>query len=132
MADITATTSTVAGAAAGAVVTMVPAAMLGAQIDALLLGLIGSFVAVAWFDELNSMRRAAASVIAGALVCGVLSGLLAVAMWSSLPARMQTLLNVESLRMPIALVIGFLVPSVGPVLKRRAERAAEGRGGERK
>ncbi|WP_430434246.1 hypothetical protein [Methyloversatilis sp.] len=125
-------TSTAGGAAGGAAISLLPAVMLGAQIDALLLGLIGSFIAVAWFDELNSMRRAAASVIAGALVCGVLSGLLAVAMWSSLPARMQTLLNVESLRMPIALVIGFLVPSVGPVLKRRAERAAEGRGGEQK
>lgn len=125
-------TSTAGGAAGGAAISLLPAVMLGAQIDALLLGLIGSFIAVAWFDELNSMRRAAASVIAGALVCGVLSGLLAVAVWSSLPARMQTLLNVESLRMPIALVIGFLVPSVGPVLKRRAERAAEGRGGLQK
>jgi hypothetical protein len=126
MADIA---STSIGAAGGAAVSLLPAVMLGAQVDALLLGLIGSFIAVAWFDELNSMRRAAASVVAGALACGVLSGLIAVAVWSSLPVRMQTLLDVESLRMPIALLIGFLVPSVGPVLKRRAERLARG-GGE--
>jgi 1,4-dihydroxy-2-naphthoate octaprenyltransferase len=127
---VTEPTSTAIGAAGCAAVSLLLAVMLGAQVDALLLGLIGSFIAVAWFDELNSMRRAAASVAAGALACGLLSGLLAVAMWSSLPSRMQSLIDAESLRMPIALVIGFLVPSVGPVLKRRAERIARG-GGDR-
>lgn len=126
MADITATTSTVAGAAAGAVVTMVPAAMLGAQIDALLLGLIGSFVAVAWFDELNSMFRAVAAVVAGALASGVLSGVFSTVAWWLLPDGLQPLIAPEALRMPMALVTGFLGPSVWPLVKRRAERRLQG------
>lgn len=126
MADITSATSTAAGAAAGAVVTMVPAAMLGAQIDALLLGLLGSFIAVAWFDELNSMRRAAASVAAGALSSGVFSLVLATGLWAVMPDRLQALIPIEGLRMPIALVTGFLGPSIWPLLKRRAERRAAG------
>lgn len=126
MADITSTTSTAVGAAAGAVVTMVPAAMLGAQIDALLLGLIGSFLAVAWFDELNSMRRAIAAVCAGALASGVLSGVLSTGAWWLLPEGLQSLITPQALRMPLALVTGFLGPSIWPLLKRRAERQLQG------
>lgn len=126
MADVTSATSTVAGAAAGAVVTMVPAAMLGAQIDALLLGLVGSFVAVAWFDELNSMRRAVAAVIAGAVASGVLSGVFSTGAWWLLPDGLQSLIAPETLRMPMALVTGFLGPSIWPLVKRSAERRLQG------
>lgn len=126
MADVTSATSTVAGAATGALVTMVPAAMLGAQIDALLLGLVGSFVAVAWFDELNSMRRAVAAVIAGAVASGVLSGVFSTGAWWLLPDGLQPLITPETLRMPMALVTGFLGPSIWPLVKRSAERRLQG------
>lgn len=126
MADITSATSTAAGAAAGAIVTVLPAAMLGAQIDALLLGLIGSFVAVAWFDELNSMLRAVAAVLAGALASGVFSGVLAIGAWWMLPEGLRVLIDPEMLRMPMALLTGFLGPSIWPLVKRRAERRLQG------
>lgn len=120
-------TPTVGGAAAGAL-TAVPFWALGTQLDALLLGLLGSFIAVAWFDELNSMFRAAASVAGGALSSGVFSSVLATGAWALLPENLQALIQIEALRMPIALVIGFLAPSVWPALKRRAERRAIGQG----
>jgi hypothetical protein len=83
-------------------------------------------VAGAWFVVLNSMIRAVAAVLAGALASGVLSGVFTTVAWWLLPDGLQPLNAPEALRMPMALVTGFLGPTAWPLVKRRAERRLQG------
>lgn len=115
MADITTTTSTVAGAAAGAVVTMVPAAMLGAQTDALGLGLFGALLVCMWLRSVRTRSRAFSAVLLSGLLAGYGSPIAA-----SVASGYLSGMHVDALRLPMALLIGVLSPTLVPILLRVA------------
>lgn len=123
MPDIT----TTAGAAAGAAAVAVPVALVGAQLDALGWGLFAAFACVAWFEELNDLWRAAASVVFGGGAAAVFSPVGAAIAWSMLPPHLRDLISPEAIRIPLAFGLGAVVPAVYPVLRRRMKRTAAGK-----
>lgn len=110
-----------AGAAIGASISLT-GTVLGAQADALVLGLLAASFVSAWLHEINSLGRAAAAVCLSALLAGY--GSPVAAQWlSSSSLGVQ---GGESLRLLLALGIGAAAPGVVPLLLTRARGIAQG------
>ena len=104
-------TSTAAGAAAGAV-TVLPVAMLGAQTDALGLGLFAAMLVTLWLGSIDTRRKAFAAVCLSGLLAGYFSphaAAYAATKFTSLSA------DPSSLRMPMALLIAIAAPFLVPL-----------------
>lgn len=104
-------TSTAAGAAAGAL-TVLPVAMLGAQTDALGLGLFAAMLVTLWLGSINTRRKAFAAVGLSGLLAGYFSphaAAYAATKFTSLSA------DPSSLRMPMALLIAIAAPFLVPL-----------------
>lgn len=104
-------TSTAAGAAAGAL-TVLPVAMLGAQTDALGLGLFAAMLVTLWLGSIDTRRKAFAAVGLSGLLAGYFSphaAAYAATKFTSLSA------DPSSLRMPMALLIAIAAPFLVPL-----------------
>lgn len=104
-------TSTAAGAATGAL-TVLPVAMLGAQTDALGLGLFAAMLVTLWLGSIDTRRKAFAAVGLSGLLAGYFSphaAVYAATKFTSLSA------DPSSLRMPMALLIAIAAPFLVPL-----------------
>lgn len=116
-------TSTAAGAAIGGGLGALSVLVLGAHLDAVLLGLFASMLATAQLDKIDSFVRALSAVFFSALASGLFSHVGAGWVAAMLPAKLMV--QPDALRMPIAFLIGALMPTLWPILRRRAEHQAE-------
>lgn len=107
--------ATLAGAAIGASFSLT-GTVLGAQPDALVLGLLAASFVSAWLHEINSLGRAAAAVCLSALLAGYLSPVLA----PIVSGKVSGLSDGDPLRLLLAVAIGACAPGVVPLLLKRA------------
>lgn len=104
-------TSTAACAAAGAV-TALPLAIFGAATDALSLGLFAALLVTIWMPTISTRVRAFSAV----LLSGVAAGYCAPVLAAVAAAQVTSLAGSgDTLRMPIALLIGLAAPTAIPV-----------------
>ena len=97
----------IAGAASG-----VALVVLGAQVDALVIGLFAAFFVSIWLDSVDNKVKAGAAVLFSALLAAYASPVMALYVSASLPSVAG---NMEALRLLLALVIGALTPSAVPM-----------------
>lgn len=95
--------------------------IMGAQIDALLLGMVAAILMSFWLPAIDSRPRAAAAVAMSSLFAGYGSPLAAT--WV---ATNVVVADVAALRLPVALAIGALAPTIIPLLLKRAVGVAQG------
>ena len=120
---MTETTSTAAGAVLGAAGAL-PVLVLGAQTDALIIGLFAAMASTAQIGAINSLGRAAAAAFFSSLSAGYGSPLL-VPVAGAMAVKFGIALDAEPLRLLGAFVIGAVMPTLWPRLLARAERQVE-------
>lgn len=103
--------STLGGALAGAGASSVTV-FLGAQVDALVLGLMAAVFASIWLDTIDSRSKAAAAVLFSSMLAGY--GSPVAAEWVAGNAA-SVAGNAEALRLLLALLIGGAAPSLVPL-----------------
>lgn len=109
---------TIAGAASG--VTLV---ILGAQVDALVIGLFAAFFVSIWLDGVNNKVKAGAAVVFSAVLAAYASPVLTLYLSAQFPAVSA---NMEALRLLLALVIGALTPTAVPMMTVYAANKLKG------
>lgn len=110
-----------AGAVLGASLSLT-GTVLGAQTDALVLGLMAAALVSAWLQKIDSVGSATAAICLSAMLSGHGSPL-AAELLSTLAGGPT---NGESLRLFCAVVIGAASPSLVPLLLTRAKKVARG------
>lgn len=118
------TSSVAVGAAAASVAVGTVAgvsAVLGAQVDALLIGLGAAVASIYWIREINTHWQA----FFASLFASGLSGYGSPVLASWVMANVQNLGGVDGVRKLLALVIGGITPFVWPILMRRAQKRAK-------
>lgn len=106
--------STAGGALTGAAISSASLVM-GAQVDALAVGLIAAVFVSIWLETIDNKLKAASAVLFAALLAGYGSPVAAEWVVTAVPSVAK---NAESLRMLLALLIGGGAPSVVPVALR--------------
>lgn len=102
--------STAAGLAAGAGLSLTTT-FLGAQVDALMVGLVAAILASIMLDTIDTRPKAFAAVLLSALTAAYLPQVLV----GWLASNIEHLGGGEPLRMVLALVVGASGPTVIPV-----------------
>lgn len=104
----------ITGIAAGAAIS--PAALvLGAQVDALIIGLVAAVFVSVWLESIDSRVKSAAAVLFSAMLAGYGSPVAADIIAANLPSA-----SADSLRLLLALVIGGGAPGLVPVMRALA------------
>ena len=111
-----------AGAASGGAVGL-SWVLLGAQADALVVGMLAATFVSAWLPQINDFFRSAAAVLLSTLLAGYGSPDVAAWLAGSLPNG-----QADSVRMLSAVLIGAIAPRVFPILLERGAAAAQKRG----
>ncbi len=106
---------TLTGAATGAAASL-GTLVLGAQVDALVVGLMAAFFASIWMEGIDSKVKAAAAVLLSAMLAAYASPVLAGYIASSVSGVEAG----DALRLLLALVIGAAAPRLIPLAIRRA------------
>lgn len=112
--------STVAGIAVGAGIGLTGTVM-GAQVDALIIGLVAAVLISFWLPTIDDRKKAAASVAMSSLLAGY--GSPVAAAW--LAADQASFSNGSPLRLLLALAIGAATPTLVPVILGWAKRKVE-------
>ena len=107
-----------AGAASGGAVG-ISWVLLGAQADALVVGMLAATFISAWLPQINSFFRSAASVCLATLLAGYGSPHVAAWLASQIPGG-----QADSVRMLAAVLIGAVTPRIFPLLLARGAAAA--------
>lgn len=116
------TSALLGGAAAAAPISViVGGTLLGAQIDALLVGLLSALFVSAWLHEINSVLRSAAACLFASLVAGYGSPAAASVLVGMLPAGQDA----NNLRLLSAMGLAAIAPGVVPLLLARARGYAQ-------
>lgn len=115
--------STVSGAIAGAAVSM-PILLMGAQLDALVIGLIAAIVISIMTEAIDNWMKAGAAVLFSSLSAGYGSPLAAQWVSSNYPSIVVDSTH-DVLRMALALVIGAAMPSIVPIAIRFMNRKSD-------
>lgn len=114
--------SVVAGAAAGSI-PAVSLVLLGAQVDALIVGLIAAIFVSIWLQSIDDKLKSGSAVLLSAMLAGY--GSPAAATW--VVAQVPTVASVaDTVRLLLALVIGATAPFLIPLLIKRAAKKVEG------
>lgn len=120
MADPSSSIAT--GVMTGAGISLGGGMLMGAQIDALMAGLLAAIFVSIWLQSIDSRAKAASAVLFSSLLAGYGSPVLAD--WAS-----KTVIGLASsgpsLRMLGALCIGALAPILVPVVMRRLAQIIE-------
>lgn len=103
----------IAGALTGASISSVTI-LLGAQIDALAVGLIAAILASIWMETIDNKRKAASAVLLSALLAGY--GSPVAAGW--LTSSVSGIASSDSLRLLLAVLIGLASPRMVPMAMR--------------
>lgn len=114
--------STVASGLLQGTLTSSVTLFMGAQVDALVAGLVAAILVSIWMDAIDNKSKAAAAVILSALLAGY--GSPVAAEWVT--ATVSGIGSSDSLRVLLALVIGSSAPTVVPILIRTFGRKAGG------
>ena len=112
--------STTIGIAVGAGIGLTGTVM-GAQIDALLIGLMSAILISFWLPTIDDRKKAAASVALSSLLAGY--GSPVAAAW--LAADYAELTAGSPVRLLLALLIGVMCPTIVPVALGWAKRRVE-------
>ncbi|OIR10966.1 hypothetical protein GALL_71370 [mine drainage metagenome] len=110
-----------AGIAQGALASSVTL-FLGAQVDALIAGLVAAILVSIWLDKIDNKAKAAAAVLLSALLAGY--GSPVAAEWVT--ASVSGIASSDSLRLLLALMIGAISPTVVPIAIQTFGRRAGG------
>lgn len=110
--------STSVGAVVGAAISA-PTLLLGAQADALVIGLMSAVLASFWMETIDNKLKAGSAVLASALLAGYGSPVAAGLVADAIPAAAH---SAEPLRMLMAVVIGCAAPRLVPRIFSFAER----------
>ncbi len=86
---------------------------MGAQVDALVIGLIGAVFVSIWLETIDDKVKAGAAVLFAAMLAGYGSPVAAQWVAGTVPSVSG---NSEALRCLLALVIGAAAPSIVPLL----------------
>lgn len=89
--------------------------LLGAQVDALVLGLSAALFTTIWLESIDSRLKAASAVLFSALLAGYGSPVAAGYLADAVPAAAK---SAEALRLLLAVVIGGAAPSLVPLSLR--------------
>lgn len=106
--------STVLAGALQASVASSVTILLGAQVDALVLGLFGAILASIWMESIDNKGKAAAAVLLSALLAGYGSPVAA----EYIAASINGITITDPLRLLMALMIGALAPTAVPMVIR--------------
>lgn len=118
---VTQTTASQAGAAAGAIAAL-PMAMVGLQADALGVGIFGALFISIWMPTVSTRRRAFAAVTLSGSAAGFFAPIAA----NAVAAQFHWLLATgDALRLPIALSLGVLGPTILPLVLRMVKARGE-------
>lgn len=112
--------STTLGIAVGAGIGLTGTVM-GAQVDALIIGLVAAILISFWLPTIDDRKKAAASVAMSSLLAGY--GSPVAAAW--LAADQAEFSNGSPLRLLLALAIGAATPTLVPVILTWAKRKVE-------
>lgn len=115
--------STTAGALVGAGIGLT-GSIMGAQLDALLIGMVAATLMSFWLPAIDSRPRAAAAVAMSSLFAGY--GSPAAAAWV---ATHVVSADASALRIPMALLIGAASPTAIPLMLRRFAGWSQGGAG---
>ena len=107
-----------AGAASGGAVGL-SWVLLGAQADALVVGMLAATFISAWLPQINDFFRSAAAVCLATLLAGYGSPHVAAWLASQIPGG-----QADSVRMLSAVLIGAATPKIFPLLLARGAAAA--------
>lgn len=122
MADI----QTTAGAVAGASVSLTTI-VLGAQVDALAIGMFAAFFTSIWLSRIDSFYKSAAAVLFSAMLAAYASPHLAAYVVSKFPEVVTD--GGNSVRLLMALLVGAASPHLIPLAMRRAQDKIKGGAG---
>lgn len=111
----------VAGALIGAGVS-IPSVLLGAQVDALVAGLVAAFLVSIWMEPIDTRAKAASAVLLSSLLAGY--GSPVAAQW--LTANMDGVAYTDGLRLLTAVLIGVAMPFAIPLAVRFFSKKYEG------
>lgn len=111
-----------AGALTGAGVSSVTI-LLGAQIDALAVGLIAAILASIWLDTIDNKPKAASAVLLSSLLAGY--GSPVAAQWVA--SSVSGISGSDSLRLLLAALIGLSCPRLVPIAMRMIGNKVGGR-----
>ena len=100
--------------------------ILGAQADGLILALAGAVLVAFWLTIIDSFWKALAAVLFCTLLGGFLSPLVADVITQSYPR----FANGQSLRLPLALLIGASSPMLFPIVLNGARRYTAKKAGQ--
>ena len=114
--------SQLAGLATGAGLSSV-SLLMGAQVDALIVGLIASVIVSIWMESVDNKLKATAAVLFSALLAGYGSPVAAQWVAASVPSVGT---DYESLRLLLALLIGGYTPRFIPGSIAWAENKIKG------
>ena len=121
---VTDTTANQAGAAAGALVAL-PIGLIGLQPDALGVGIFGALFVSLWMPTVCTRRRAFSAVVLSGFAAGYFAPIAAPAIAAEIKWLHTT---AESLRLPVALLLGIAGPTLLPLflmlIKSRGEKEA--------
>ena len=112
--------STTIGIAVGAGIGLTGTVM-GAQVDALIIGLVAAILISFWLPTIDDRKKAAASVAMSSLLAGY--GSPVAAAW--LEADQASFSSGSPLRLLLALAIGAATPTLVPVILVWAKRKVE-------
>ncbi len=114
--------STLAGALAGAGISISGGMLLGAQIDALVVGLLAALLISFWLKSIDNRLKAGAAVLFSSLLAGYGSPVLAA--WTA--AHVSGMAEpATGLRLLCALCIGAAAPVLVPVIMSRMAQRVE-------
>lgn len=114
--------SPITGALTGAGISSVTV-VLGAQVDALVVGLIAAVFVSTWLESIDSRIKAAGAVLFSAMLAAYGSPVAAGVLASNIPVAAS---DADALRLLLAALIGGCAPSLVPVAIRFMSRKIEG------
>jgi hypothetical protein len=114
--------SVASGALTGAGISTVTI-FLGAQVDALVIGLTAAVFVSIWLQTIDNKIKAAAAVIFSAMLAGY--GSPVVAAWASNNLA-NPAISIDSLRVLFALMIGAVTPTLFPLALKALGRKVDG------
>ncbi len=121
---VTDTTASNAGAAAGAIAAL-PMALFGLQADALGAGIFGALLISLWMPTVSTRRRAFAAVTLSGVAAGYFAPLAA----AYAAAHVESMrASTEAMRLPLALLLGIVGPTLLPIALRIVQTRAESGG----
>ncbi len=116
-------TSSNVGAVVGGLGALSALISFEAQLDAVLLGLFASMLATGQLDKIDSFWKAVSAVFFSGLASGVFTDPVSVWLVANLPGTFGV--QPSTLRMPVAFVIGALLPTLWPIVRRKVENQVE-------